>query len=197
MPDTKHLYTQIVSYKTYLMIKGLLFILSFSTFVGMKTPNEPMNIYEIEVPALESGTIDFSAFKGKKVLIVNTASECGFTPQYAQLEELYRAHKDNLVIVGFPANNFGGQEPGSDVEIAAFCKMNYGVSFPMASKVSVKGDDQDPLFAELTKAENPDFTGDIKWNFEKFLFDENGHLVHRYRSATLPLSDEILQAIEE
>ncbi len=156
-----------------------------------------MNIYEIKVPALESGTIDFSAFKGKKVLIVNTASECGYTPQYAQLEELYEAHKENLVIVGFPANNFGGQEPGSDNEIALFCEKNYSVTFPMASKVSVKGDDQDPLFAQLTREANADFTGEIKWNFEKFLFDENGHLVHRYRSATEPLSEEMLEAIEK
>lgn len=178
------------------MIKPLLFILGFSTFVGMKTPNEPMNIYDVKVPALQSETIDFSAFEGKKVLIVNTASECGYTPQYAQLEELYKTHKGKLVIVGFPANNFGGQEPGSDKEIASFCEKNYSITFPMASKVSVKGDDQDPLFAQLTKEANPDFTGDIKWNFEKFLFDENGHLVHRFRSATEPLSEEMLSAIE-
>lgn len=179
------------------MLKSLLLVISFSTFVGMKTQNEPMNIYDAQVPALQSGTIDFSAFKGKKVLIVNTASECGYTPQYAQLEELYEENKDKLVIVGFPANNFGGQEPGSDEKIASFCKQNFGVTFPMASKVSVKGDDQDPLFAKLTKEDNPDFTGDIKWNFEKFLFDENGHLIRRFRSATEPLSEEMLDAIED
>src|SRR5690606_751043 len=139
--------------------------------------------------------IDFSAYKGKKILIVNTASKCGYTPQYKQLEELYETYKDELVVVGFPANNFGGQEPGSSEEIASFCERNYGVSFPMAEKVSVKGEDQSKLFKWLTTTENPDFTGEIKWNFEKFLIDENGKLIHRYRSATDPLSEEILGAL--
>ncbi|WP_204336755.1 glutathione peroxidase [Cryomorpha ignava] len=156
-----------------------------------------MSIYNFKVPALESGQIDFSEYKGKKILIVNTASECGYTSQYKQLEELYKEFKDELVIVGFPANNFGGQEPGTNDEIAAFCEKNYGVSFPMAQKVSVKGSDQHELFKWLTSEENPDFTGDIKWNFEKFLIDEEGKLVHRYRSGAEPLGEEILNALEK
>jgi glutathione peroxidase len=155
-----------------------------------------MNVYDFKVEALEGGSIDFSTFKGKKILIVNTASKCGYTKQYAQLEELYKAHGDKLVIVGFPANNFGGQEPGSNEEIATFCERNYGVTFPMAAKVSVKGGDMHELFKWLTTAENPDFKGDINWNFEKFLIDEEGKLIHRYRSGADPLGDEILGAIE-
>ena len=154
------------------------------------------SIHSFQVESLDGGKIDFSDYRGKKILVVNTASECGFTPQYAGLEELYQAHKDKLVIVGFPANNFGNQEPGSDDQIAAFCEKNYGVSFPMSSKVSVKGNDQHELFAWLTSQQNPDFTGDIKWNFEKFLLDEQGKLVRRYRSSVEPVSEEILQSVE-
>jgi|SRR5690554_473418 len=172
-----------------------LFLIAVLAVTSNPKENKEMTIYDFKVPALETGDIDFSAYKGKKILIVNTASECGYTPQYKQLEELYNTYRDELVIVGFPANNFGGQEPGSNEEIAAFCEKNYGVSFPMAGKVSVKGDDQHALFKWLTTADNPDFTGDIKWNFEKFLIDENGKLIHRYRSATEPLSEEILTAI--
>ena len=112
-------------------------------------------IYDFKVEALDGGTIDFSEFKGKKILIVNTASNCGFTYQYEGLEELYKKYKDKLVIVGFPANNFMSQEPGDNKEIAAFCQKNYGVSFPMMHKVSVKGDDMDPIYKWLTqKSEN-------------------------------------------
>ena len=108
-------------------------------------------IYDFKVPALLGGTIDFSAFKGKKIMIVNTASKCGNTPQYAELEKLYEQYKDKLVIIGFPANNFGEQEPGTNEEIGEFCKKNYGVSFPMAAKVSVRGNDIDPLFKWLVQ----------------------------------------------
>lgn len=149
------------------------------------------SVHEFSVEGLTGDTINFADFKGKKILIVNTASECGFTPQYEGLQELHEAQADNLVIVGFPANNFGAQEPGSNHEIAGFCQKNYGVSFPMAAKVSVKGDDMHPLFAWLTAQDNPDFTGDIKWNFEKFLLDENGKLVHRYRSMAKPMGKKI------
>jgi glutathione peroxidase len=133
------------------------------------------SIYQFKVPALTGGTIDFSSFKGKKLLIVNTASKCGNTPQYDDLENLYKKYKDQLVIVGFPANNFGAQEPGTNDEIAEFCKKNYGVSFPMAAKVSVKGDDIAPIYKYLvTVAEQNGFDDPVKWNFTKFLFDENG-----------------------
>lgn len=139
---------------------------------------KPTTIYQFKVPALTGGTIDFSQFKGKKLLIVNTASKCGNTPQYEDLENLYKKNKDKLVIVGFPANNFGAQEPGDNGQIAEFCKKNYGVTFPMASKVSVKGDDMAPIYKYIVgEAEKRGFTDPIKWNFTKFLFDENGKLL--------------------
>jgi glutathione peroxidase len=146
------------------------------------------------VESIDGGTIDFSKFKGKKILIVNTASKCGYTPQYDALEKLYEANKNKLVIVGFPANNFGGQEPGSNEEINAFCKKNYGVSFPMAEKVSVKGDDTHPLFKWLTsKSENGVIDAEIKWNFTKFLVDRQGQVIKRYAPTETPesLSQEI------
>lgn len=150
------------------------------------------SIYDFKVPSLDGGTIDFAAFKGKKILIVNTASECGYTTQYEGLEALYKKYQDKLVIVGFPANNFGGQEPGSNEEIKAFCKKNYGVSFPMAAKVSVKGEDMAPLYKWLTnKTENGVLDAEIKWNFNKFLVDENGKLLYYFESKVTPMSEEI------
>lgn len=155
------------------------------------------SIHKFKVESLTGGTIDLSKFKGKKILIVNTASECGFTPQYAGLEELYNKHKENLVVLGFPANNFGGQEPGSNKEIKAFCEQNYGVSFPMAAKVSVKGEAIAPIFTWLTsKEENGVMDVTIKWNFTKFLLDENGQLIAAFESKVEPQSDKILQAIK-
>jgi glutathione peroxidase len=149
-------------------------------------------LYDFKVPGLDGSTIDFSKYKGKKILIVNTASECGYTPQYADLQKLYEAHKSNLVIVGFPANNFGGQEPGTNTEIKEFCKKNYGVTFPMAGKVSVKGDDIHPLFKWLTtKSENGVMDAEIKWNFTKFLVDEKGKLIAVFPSKVNPNSEEI------
>ena len=152
--------------------------------------------YDFKPLSINGKSVDLASFKGKKILIVNTASECGNTPQYAELEKLSKLHKDKLVIIGFPANNFGGQEPGNNNEIASFCSKNYGVTFPMMSKVSVLGDDIDPLFKWLTTQENPDFMGDIKWNFEKFLIDENGKLVHRFKAKMSPLDRSILDAIK-
>jgi glutathione peroxidase len=154
------------------------------------------SIYDFKVPGLIGGTIDFSKYKGKKILIVNTASKCGNTPQYAELEELYKKFSNELVIVGFPANNFGAQEPGSNNEISEFCKKNYGVTFPMAEKVSVKGDDIHPLFKYLVdEAEKMGEKDPIKWNFTKFLLDENGKLVKVFHNKVLPMSDEIVSAI--
>jgi glutathione peroxidase len=149
-------------------------------------------IHDFKVPGLDGSDIDFSRFKGKKILIVNTASKCGYTRQYDDLQKLYEAHKDKLVIVGFPANNFGGQEPGSNQEIKEFCKKNYGVTFPMAEKVSVKGDDTHPLFQWLTRKElNGVMDAEIKWNFTKFLLDENGKLIAVFPSRVEPGSEEI------
>lgn len=150
------------------------------------------SIYEFKVPALDGSTIDFSAFKGKKVLIVNTASKCGYTKQYAELEQLANAYKKNLVIVGFPANNFGQQEPGSNSEIQEFCKKNYGVTFPMAEKISVKGDDIHPVYKYLTEeAKKLGVEDPVKWNFTKFLIDEKGKLVAVFPSKVKPMDAEI------
>jgi glutathione peroxidase len=150
------------------------------------------SIYDFKVESLDGGQINFAKFKGKKILIVNTASQCGYTPQYAELEELYEKYKEKLVVVGFPANNFGQQEPGTNQEIKEFCKKNYGVSFPMAAKVSVKGDDIHPLFYWLThKSENGVLDAEIKWNFNKFLLDENGKLLAYFPSKVKPMSEEI------
>jgi len=168
------------------------------------------SIYDFKVPGLDGGTIDFSEYKGKKILIVNTASQCGNTPQYADLEKLYEKYKDKLVIIGFPANNFGAQEPGNNEEIKAFCKKNYGVTFPMAEKVSVKGDDIHPLFKwlvdqskELAKNASTKTSQDlawrdylrnpITWNFTKFLVDEKGNLVTVFHNKVSPMSEEILK----
>ena len=179
------------------MQKFTLILVLFFTLTLSAQNTTTMNIYDFSVPALEGGTIDFNDYKGKKILIVNTASECGYTPQYKQLEELNEEMGGKVIIVGFPANNFGGQEPGSNEQIAAFCEKNYGVSFPMAAKVSVKGSDQHELFKWLTTEENEDFTGEINWNFEKFLIDEDGNLIHRYRSGATPMDEAILSALED
>jgi len=151
------------------------------------------SIYEFKVPALDgAGTIDLSKYKGKKIMIVNTASKCGNTPQYAQLEQLYEKYKDKLVIIGFPANNFGSQEPGTNTEIKEFCTKNYGVTFPMAEKVSVKGDDIHPLFKYLVdEAEKKGIHDPIKWNFTKFLLDENGNLITVIHNKVSPMSDDV------
>ncbi|MFZ1261876.1 MAG: glutathione peroxidase, partial [Chitinophagaceae bacterium] len=135
------------------------------------------SIYDFKLPGLD-GEIDFSKFKGKKIMIVNTASQCGNTPQYKDLQALYEKYKDKLVIVGFPANNFMGQEPGSNADIKKFCTKEYGVTFPMAEKVSVKGDDAAPIYKYLSEqAAAKGLADPVKWNFGKFLLDENGNLV--------------------
>lgn len=154
-------------------------------------------IYDYKVESLDGGEINFADFKGKKILIVNTASECGFTPQYADLEQLSKDYKDKLVVVGFPANNFGGQEPGTNAEIGAFCQKNYGVTFPMAAKVSVKGDDTAPIFKYLTEKDlNGVKNTSILWNFTKFLVDENGKLIDTFISTTKPTSSSITKYLK-
>jgi glutathione peroxidase len=155
----------------------------------------PSTVYEFKLKTIDGQAFSLAKYKGKKVLIVNTASKCGFTPQYAELQKLADQYKDKLVVVGFPANNFGSQEPGANTEIKEFCQKNFGVTFPLSEKVSVKGDDISPLFQYLTSAPNPDFTGEVKWNFEKFLVDEHGKLIHRYRSNVKPLSEEITKQL--
>jgi glutathione peroxidase len=152
-----------------------------------------ISVYDFKVPGLDGNAIDLAKYKGKKLLIVNTASKCGFTPQYAELQKLYEKYKDKLTIVGFPANNFGSQEPGTNTEIKEFCSKNYGVSFPMAEKVDVVGDNIHPLFRYLTDEAKKLGVADpvIKWNFTKFLIDENGKLLAVFPSKVTPMSEEI------
>jgi glutathione peroxidase len=170
--------------------------LLFLTFATLIT-GAAVSIYDFKVPGLTGGEVDFSKFHGKKILIVNTASKCGNTPQYADLEKLYETYKDKLVIVGFPANNFGAQEPGSNSEINEFCKKNYGVSFPMAEKVSVKGDDIHPLFKYLVgEAQKLGETDPIKWNFTKFLLDENGKLIAVINNKVSPMSEDVTKYLK-
>ena len=164
-----------------------------------KTEDQKMSktIYDYKVESLDGQEINFADFKGKKILVVNTASECGFTPLYADLEKLSKEYENNLVIVGFPANNFGGQEPGSNTEIGAFCEKNFGVTFPMAAKVSVKGDDTAPIFKFLTEKDlNGVKNTAILWNFTKFLIDENGHLIDTFISTTKPTSESITKYLK-
>lgn len=153
------------------------------------------NVHQFTITAIDGKQVNLSQFKGKKLLLVNTASECGFTKQYAGLQELSEKYADKVVVIGFPANNFGGQEPGDNAEIQGFCEKNFGVTFLLAEKSSVKGDDISPLFNYLTTTENMDFNGEIKWNFEKFLIDEDGNLVHRFRSKVEPLSEELVNKL--
>ena len=150
------------------------------------------SIYDFKVAGIDGQQIDFSKYKGKKVLIVNTASKCGLTPQYAELQQLQEKYKNTLVIVGFPANNFGQQEPGSNAEIKEFCQKNYGVTFPITEKVSVKGDDIHPMFKYLTdEAAKLGFEDPIKWNFTKFLVDEKGKLITVFASKVKPMSEDV------
>jgi glutathione peroxidase len=169
-------------------MKFLGFLLTFVLLAA------PASVYDFKLKSLDGEDFSLAKYKGKKILVVNTASKCGYTPQYEDLQKLAELYKDKLVVVGFPANNFNQQEPGTAVDIKA-CRAKFGVTFPTSEKISVKGDDIAPLFKYLTEAENPDFTGEIKWNFEKFLLDENGKLIHRYRSATKPLDPVITSKI--
>ena len=165
----------------------LILLISMTMFTSANT-----SIHQFKVPAIDGKTIDFANFKGKKILVVNTASECGYTPQYADLERLHKTYGNKIVVVGFPANNFGGQEPGTNAEIKEFCKKNYGVSFVLAEKVSVQGKDIHPLFTWLTKkSANGMMDAEIKWNFTKFLLDEKGKLIKVFPSGVNPMSEEI------
>ena len=157
--------------------------------------NAQKSVHEFTINTIDGESKNLSDFKGKKMLFVNTASQCGFTPQYLELQELHEKHGEELVIIGFPANNFGGQEPGSNDQIKKFCQKNYGVSFMLSEKVSVKGKNIDPIFKWLNAQDNQSFKGDIMWNFEKYLIDESGKLIKRYRSMTKPDSDKIISLI--
>lgn len=178
------------SFRAYLLM-GLILMTAASLFAAS-------SIYDFSLPSIDGKPMPLSEFKGKVILVVNVASRCGYTPQYTALESVYEKYKDQgFVILGFPANNFGQQEPGTNEEIKTFCSSKYNVTFPMYGKVSVKGDDQTPLYSYLTKEANASVAGDIKWNFTKFLVDKNGHVVQRFESKVTPDSPEVVAAIEK
>jgi len=169
---------------------NLLLLLSVFSLAGF---GQGEGFYDFKVKTLEGADFDFSTLKGKKVMIVNTASKCGNTPQYKELEEVYEANKGNLVIIGFPANNFANQEPGSAAEIRKFCTENYGVTFPMMEKISVKGNDMHPLYKWLTSKEmNGVKDSEVTWNFQKYLIDEKGNIVDVINPKEKPSSEKIL-----
>ena len=185
---------------------GLLLLFSCQNYAQVKpktsktTKSKTMEatIYQFKTEDLSGDSFDFSTLKGKKILIVNTASKCGLTPQYEQLEALYKEYKDqNFVIIGFPANNFASQEPGTNAEIGAFCQKNYGVTFPMMAKVSVKGDDQNEIYQFLTqKSKNGVQDSEVEWNFQKYLLNEKGELEKVISPKTLPTDPEIVSWIK-
>jgi glutathione peroxidase-family protein len=166
------------------------------------TPTEPppeKGVYEFTMKDIDGGTVKLDAYKGKVLMIVNVASKCGYTSQYEGLEAIYKKYKDQgFVVLGFPANNFMGQEPGTEKEIKDFCSTTYGVTFPMFSKISVTGADQHPFYTFLTsKKSNPEFGGDISWNFNKFLVDRNGKIVARFGSKDKPQDEKVVAEIEK
>ena len=192
-----------------IMKKSLLLFLAISLWscqnqaqkketITIATSMTKETIYQFKVQDLAGDEFDFATLKGKRIIIVNTASECGLTPQYEQLQAVYNQYKDqNLVIVGFPANNFGSQEPGSNAQIASFCQKNYGVTFPMMAKISVKGNDMHPVYQFLTqKAKNGLEDSSVQWNFQKYLINSNGELEKVVAPSTLPTDAEIINWIE-
>lgn len=166
-------------------------------FIMTSTPHLNASLLDIPVTDIDGKERRLSEFKGKVLLIVNVASKCGFTGQYEGLEEVYRKHKDaGLVVLGFPCNQFFGQEPGTEAEIKSFCRSKYDVTFPMFSKVDVKGDNQHPLFAALTGKTSP-LPGKVSWNFNKFIIDRSGNLSARFGSMTKPSSDQLVKALKD
>jgi glutathione peroxidase len=176
----------------------LLFLLIMMNSLAVNAQSTP-TIYQFKVKDLSGKTFDFASLKGKKILVVNTASKCGYTPQYEQLEAIYKKYKgENFVIVGFPANNFGSQEPGTNAEIATFCKANYGVTFPMMSKISVKGSDMNEVYQFLTKkSKNGLKDSNVEWNFQKYLINEKGQLEQVYLSGVEPNDEKIINWIKK
>jgi len=191
--------------RRYDMRRGMIAFVSV-VLAATGLANGPQQAEKEQVPAvlkftmnsLDGKPVDLAKYKGKVVLMVNVASQCGYTPQYKQLQALHEKYRDKgLAVLGFPANDFGAQEPGSDQEIAAFCTKNYGVTFDMFSKVVVTGERRCPLYKHLTSSDtDPKFAGEVKWNFEKFLIGRDGEIVNRFRSKIAPDSDEVIKAIE-
>jgi glutathione peroxidase len=156
-----------------------------------------VSLYNIKIKSLQGNPINFSDFKNKYILFVNVASKCGFTPQYEDLEKLYKEHKEQIIVIGVPCNQFGKQEPGNASEIEEFCEINYGVSFLMTEKIDVKGEYQHPLYAWLTsKSLNGNKSSSVKWNFQKYLVDKNGELIDYYFSITNPKSSKIINHLK-
>ena len=179
-------------------MKTIVLILGFIAMTIVSDAQKTMSFYDFKATTIDGQPFNLSSLKGKKVLVVNTASKCGNTPQYAQLEELYKKYGgDKFTIIGFPANNFLYQEPGSNEQIKEFCTTNYGVTFSMISKISVQGKNQDPLYQWLTnKDENGVMDAPVKWNFQKFMIDEKGNLVGMVAPGTSPMTDKIVNWIE-
>ena len=185
-----------------LMVSSLVSMVAAVGVLGAGRPASgpgARSIYEFNMKDIDGKQVNLADFRGKVVLVVNVASRCGFTPQYEGLQKLYlKYQQQGFVILGFPANNFGFQEPGTNAEIKSFCSAKYNVTFPIFSKISVKGDDIDPLYKFLTdKGSDPQYGGDIKWNFNKFLIDRTGNIVARFEPPVKPDSDQMVQAIEK
>jgi len=197
--DTKHPY--LCKKKTMFskIFLGLLLVCSLPNVQDIDTLNAPkdaQSLYDIPLTDISGAPLDLSQFKGKKILFVNVASKCGFTSQYDGLQELYKTYKDKLVVIGLPCNQFGGQEPGTAKEIVTFCKANYGVDFPLSSKIEVKGASQHPLYKWLTsKTQNGVMDSKVRWNFQKYLVDENGQLIDYFYSTTKPMSSKIIKLL--
>jgi glutathione peroxidase len=173
------------------LVAGAFLVMAGSLFAAA-------GFYNFTLNSIDGKPAPLADYKGKVVLVVNVASQCGYTPQYSALESIYEKYKDQgFVILGFPANNFGAQEPGTNEEIKTFCTRKYSVTFPIYAKISVKGSDQAPLYAYLTKDTDPAIRGDIKWNFTKFLIDRNGNVIQRFEPAVTPDSKEVVAAIEK
>lgn len=178
------------------MISALLALLLF-TAPTMEPSTPTPSLHDFSMTTIDGKSVNLSQYKGKVVLVVNVASFCGYTRQYEPLEKLYRTYSEKgFVVLGFPANDFGAQEPGSDEEIQSFCSTKYDVTFPMFSKITVKGPEQHKLYAWLTSEHKGVPSGEVAWNFEKFLIDQNGNVVGRYKSNVEPLSDEIVTKVE-
>ncbi len=177
----------------------LIFILAIANIYSQKSNQKMNTIYDYKVKDIDGDEFDFASIKGKKIMVVNVASECGLTPQYKQLQEVYNKYKTkNFIIIGFPANNFAGQEPGTNTEIASFCTKNYGVTFPIMSKISVKGTDIHPVYEFLTKKEkNGVQDNEVQWNFQKYLIDEKGNVSKVIEPRTLPNDPSIIEWIEK
>jgi len=172
--------------------------LKYMLFFSALNVSAQQSFYDLTINSIDGELINFNTFKGKKILVVNVASNCGFTSQYKALEDLSQQYKDSLVILGVPCNQFGGQEPKNEVEIIEFCKSNYGVTFLMSEKVHVKGKNQHPLYSWLTnKKKNGSSSSSVKWNFQKYLIDNNGKLINYFYSTTSPTSPKITSILEQ